>query len=97
VRLPWEDGGVCETPRMGGRRLVALQEGCLSVEVYTTMPAPRDSTLPLSDNRGYRKRSGRSVASGAVLLFPDNRNPTVYQHLKELYILNERFVSPFSV
>jgi hypothetical protein len=44
VRLPWEDGGVCETPRMGGRRLVALQECCPSVEMYTNMPAPRDST-----------------------------------------------------
>jgi hypothetical protein len=39
----------------------------------------------------YRKRLRRSVASGAGLVFQDNRNPHVYRHLQELYILNIHF------
>jgi hypothetical protein len=31
------------------------------------------------------------VAKGAGLVFPDKRNPTVYRHLQELYVLNEHY------
>jgi hypothetical protein len=57
-----------------------------------TDDALRKRSSPFPINRGYRKRSRRSVARGAGVVFPDKRKPTIYRHLKErlleLSILN---------
>jgi hypothetical protein len=42
---------------------------------------------PFPINRHYRKRSGRSMASGVGFLFPDNRNTTVYRLEDKNYLV----------
>jgi len=45
----------------------------------------------------YRYQPPARVPIDAGNLVADNRNPLVYRHLKELYILKERFLYPLSV
>jgi hypothetical protein len=55
-------------------------------------------TLPILDvpqvaiTLVYRYQPPARVPIDAGNLVADNRNPLVYRHLKELYILNERFI-----